>query len=100
MPFQFDKEVYFYGETTNCFRQSFNKFMANSHVYIYISIFPELIFAPRYPILIFIWLIVLCLLFSFVINAIYFPILKKTVGKNVLIVDKQHDKPSEIKISG
>ncbi|MDC7764055.1 MULTISPECIES: acyltransferase family protein [Priestia] len=71
-----------------------------THMFIYISIFPELIFAPRYPILIFIWLIVLCLLFSFVINAIYFPILKKTVGKNVLIVDKQHDKPSEIKISG
>jgi membrane-bound acyltransferase YfiQ involved in biofilm formation len=47
------------------------------HMFFYMSIFPELTFAPRYPILIFAWLILLCLVSSFVINSIFKPIESK-----------------------
>lgn len=48
-----------------------------THMFFYGSIFPEITFAPRYPILIFIWLIVLCIISSHAINIIYKPILLK-----------------------
>lgn len=41
-----------------------------THMFFYMTIFPELTFAPRYPILIFIWLVILCLGSSYVIKAI------------------------------
>ncbi|MCR8925001.1 acyltransferase [Priestia megaterium] len=71
-----------------------------THMFFYISIFPELTFAPRYPILIFLWLIVLCLLSSFVINSIYFLILKKTIDKRALVVGEKRDQSPDIKTSG
>jgi surface polysaccharide O-acyltransferase-like enzyme len=53
-----------------------------THMFFYMTIFPELTFAPRYPVLIFAWLIALCLASSFVINAVYKPIVKIVDGKS------------------
>jgi hypothetical protein len=39
---------------------------------------PDLVFAPRYPIFIFGWLIILCLAISFIINIIHRQILNLT----------------------
>ena len=47
-----------------------------THMFFYMSIFPELTFAPKYPILIFAWLLILCLISSYVINSIYNPIIR------------------------
>ncbi|MFC3884785.1 acyltransferase family protein [Bacillus songklensis] len=47
-----------------------------THMFFYMSIFPELTFAPKYPILIFAWLLILCLISSSVINSIYKPIIR------------------------
>lgn len=47
-----------------------------THMFFYMSIFPELTFAPRYPILIVAWLLILCLISSYVINSIYKPIIR------------------------
>jgi surface polysaccharide O-acyltransferase-like enzyme len=44
-----------------------------THMFCYMSIFPEITFAPKYPILIFLWLVILCLISSFGINAIFKP---------------------------
>lgn len=46
------------------------------HMFFYLSIFPELTFAPRYPVLIFGWLIVMCLVSSYMINFIYKPLMR------------------------
>jgi len=46
------------------------------HMFFYISIFPELIFAPKYPVLIFLNLLIFSLLSSYIINLIYWPVLK------------------------
>jgi hypothetical protein len=42
-----------------------------SHMFFYMIFFKKLVFYPRYPILIFPWLIILCLITSYVINFIY-----------------------------
>lgn len=47
-----------------------------THMFFYMSIFPELTFAPKYPILIFAWLLILCLISSYVINSIYNPVIR------------------------
>lgn len=47
-----------------------------THMFFYKTIFPELTFSPRYPVLIFLWLILLCLVTSSVINIIYKPIIR------------------------
>lgn len=47
-----------------------------THMFFYMIIFPELTFAPKYPILILIWLIVLCLISSYLINLLYLRIIK------------------------
>ncbi|WP_391557551.1 acyltransferase family protein [Robertmurraya sp.] len=44
-----------------------------THMFFYMTIFPELTFAPKYPILIFLWLIILCLISSYIINFFYRP---------------------------
>ncbi|MGD6815530.1 acyltransferase family protein [Metabacillus sp. 84] len=62
-----------------------------THMFFYMSIFPELTFAPRYWILVFIWLIALCLLSSYLINFIFYPIgkmvdrmiMKKSIESNL-----------------
>jgi hypothetical protein len=59
-----------------------------THMFFYMTIFPKLVFAPRYPILIFLWLIGLCLASSFVINALYKPILA-LIDKRVTLDYKQ-----------
>jgi surface polysaccharide O-acyltransferase-like enzyme len=46
-----------------------------THMFFYMTLFPKLVFAPRYPILIFIWLILLCLASSYLINVLYKPLL-------------------------
>ncbi|AXI10768.1 acyltransferase [Oceanobacillus zhaokaii] len=47
-----------------------------THMFFYMTIFPTLVFAVRYPILIFLWLVILCLFTSFGINSLYHPIVK------------------------
>jgi surface polysaccharide O-acyltransferase-like enzyme len=55
-----------------------------THMFFYMTIFPTLTFAPKYPILIFCWLIILCLISSHLINAIYKPIIQNIDKKNIL----------------
>lgn len=47
-----------------------------THMFFYITFLSELTFAPRYPVLIFLWLLLLCLFTSYIINSIYHPILQ------------------------
>jgi surface polysaccharide O-acyltransferase-like enzyme len=56
-----------------------------THMFFYRSIFPELIFAAKYPIMIFVWLLMLCLITSYIINTIYKPI-TRIIDKKVAIV--------------
>jgi hypothetical protein len=56
-----------------------------THMFFYMTIFPKLTFAPKYPILIFFWLIILCLISSYLINFIYKPIVKNIDKKNFLL---------------
>ncbi|EJP92462.1 acyltransferase family protein [Bacillus cereus] len=60
-----------------------------THMFFYMSIFPELIFAPRYPIIIFIWLITLCIASSYVINCIYKPVVRMIDKKSFIVRDNQ-----------
>ncbi len=46
-----------------------------THMFFYMIYFKELVFAPKYPILIFVWLVVLCIITSNIINLIYRPII-------------------------
>ena len=45
-------------------------------MFFYMIYFKELVFAPKYPILIFTWLIILCLISSYVIKFFYHPLLR------------------------
>ena len=45
------------------------------HMFFYMIFFKDLVYAPKYPILIFIWLVVLCLGASYLTNLIYKPII-------------------------
>lgn len=47
-----------------------------THMFFYMSIFPELTFTPRYPVLIFGWLIIMCLVSSYFINSIFKPLIR------------------------
>ncbi|MGF9965394.1 acyltransferase family protein [Bacillus rhizoplanae] len=60
-----------------------------THMFFYMSIFPELTFAPRYPILIFGWLIVMCLVSSYVINSMYKPIIQIIDKRSFIVRNKQ-----------
>lgn len=55
-----------------------------THMFFYMVIFPELTFAPKYPIIIFAWLIILCLGSSYIINFIYRPLLNTVGGVTAL----------------
>ena len=57
-----------------------------THMFFYMIYFKDLVYAPKYPVLIFIWLIVLCLASSYLIDIIYRPIIKKLEFK---VKDKQ-----------
>jgi fucose 4-O-acetylase-like acetyltransferase len=56
-----------------------------THMFFYMTIFPKLTFAPKYPILIFCWLIILCLISSYLINFIYKPLIQNINKKNLLL---------------
>lgn len=42
-----------------------------THMFFYMIFFKELVYAPKYPILIFLWLLTLCLFTSYIINIIF-----------------------------
>jgi surface polysaccharide O-acyltransferase-like enzyme len=42
-----------------------------THMFFYMTIFPTMTFAPKFPIFIFIWLIILCLCSSYLINIVF-----------------------------
>lgn len=44
------------------------------HMFFYQTLFSELVFAPQHPVLVFLWLLVLCIAASYVIQAILNPI--------------------------
>lgn len=46
-----------------------------THMFFYIIFFSELVYAPKYSVFIFIWLIILCIGTSYLINLIYKPII-------------------------
>ncbi|MFD0829824.1 acyltransferase family protein [Neobacillus sp. M.A.Huq-85] len=54
-----------------------------THMFFYMTIFPNLVFAAKYPLLIFCWLVLLCLTSSHVVNFIYKPIMQR-IDKNNL----------------
>ncbi|MPQ42625.1 acyltransferase family protein [Clostridium tarantellae] len=59
-----------------------------THMFFYMIYFKKLVYAPKYSILIFIWLIVLCLGASYLVNFIYKPIinlLDKRYKNNVIV---------------
>lgn len=56
-----------------------------THMFFYMTIFPKLTFSPKYPILIFCWLIILCLISSYIINLIYKPIIQYIDKKNSVL---------------
>ncbi len=59
------------------------------HMFFYLSIFPELTFAPKYPVLIFVWLLILCLLSSYLINLMFNQFIKLFENK-VELAHKKH----------
>lgn len=68
-----------------------------THMFFYSTIFTKVVFAPKYPLFIFIWLILLCIFSSYIIKALTKPILllvdkKKTNKKN----DRQEARVSNI----
>ncbi|MGX2961376.1 acyltransferase family protein [Peribacillus sp. JNUCC 23] len=56
-----------------------------THMFFYMSIFPKLTFLPKYPILIFAWLLILCLISSYVINSICKPIIRLVDRKSSVV---------------
>ncbi|WP_230322502.1 MULTISPECIES: acyltransferase family protein [Bacillus] len=60
-----------------------------SHVFFYMSIFPEFTFAPKYPIIIFGWLIVMCLASSYAINSIYKLIIRIIDKRSFIVRDNE-----------
>lgn len=42
-----------------------------THMFFYMVYFESLVFMPKYPVFIFIWLIILCILSSYLINIVY-----------------------------
>lgn len=47
------------------------------HMFFYMVYFESLVFMPKYPVFIFIWLVILCLVSSYLINLFYLNIIKK-----------------------
>lgn len=48
-----------------------------THMFFYMIYFKSLVFVPKYPMFIFIWLVILCLICSYLINKIYYSLLEK-----------------------
>ena len=49
------------------------------HMFFYMVYFESLVFMPKYPVFIFIWLVILCLVSSYLINLFYLNIIKKLI---------------------
>lgn len=47
------------------------------HMFFYLVYFRKLVFLPKYPLFIYMWLVILCLVASFIINRIYMPLSQK-----------------------
>lgn len=47
-----------------------------THMFFYLIFFKKLVFYPKYPVFIFIWIIILCLGTSYIINFMYYPIVR------------------------
>jgi len=60
------------------------------HMFFYITFLPGITFAPRYPVLILLWLLLLCLITSYVINSIYQPIIHFIDKKKILARTDMH----------
>jgi surface polysaccharide O-acyltransferase-like enzyme len=60
-----------------------------THMFFYMTIFPELTFAPKYPVLIYIWLLALCIVSSYLIKSIYDPIIS-LLDKKKMIKTKEN----------
>lgn len=56
------------------------------HMFFYLVYFRKLVFLPKYPLFIYMWLVILCLVTSFIINRIYMLLSQKldTYLKSVL----------------
>ncbi|EOU1694829.1 acyltransferase family protein [Clostridium perfringens] len=63
-------------DDTLCFLSKHSTNMWLTHMFFYMIYFKKLVFAPKYPILIFIWLVVLCVISSYCVNIFYKPIVK------------------------
>ncbi|WP_121610089.1 acyltransferase family protein [Mesobacillus foraminis] len=66
-----------------------------THMFFYMSIFPEITFAPRYPIIIFAWLLILCLISSYIINSLYKPVIRM-IDKKISNGPKSKEYPNVI----
>ena len=53
-----------------------------THMFFYMVYFKSLVFMPKYPVPIFIWLVILCLISSYLINKIYYSIFFKKYIKS------------------
>ncbi|MGL5904827.1 MAG: hypothetical protein ACRCZO_19235 [Cetobacterium sp.] len=51
------------------------------HMFFYMIYFKKLVYLPKYPILIYIWLIILCLPFSYLIDYLEIKIKGEIYGK-------------------
>lgn len=68
-PDSLDKLLYYLsGHSTN---------MWLTHMFFYMVYFKSLVFVPKYPVLIFFWLVILCLISSYLIKLFYSNIIKK-----------------------
>lgn len=68
-----DKPKWFNTSLTYISTHSTNMWL--THMFFYMIFFKELVFASKYPILIYIWLVFLCIISSHAINMIYKPII-------------------------
>lgn len=67
-----------------------------THMFFYMTIFPNLTFAPNYPILIYIWLFILCIATSYVIKFIHNPIAKLIDNKFTVVTVNNRKVPGQI----
>lgn len=66
-----------------------------THMFFYTIFFKELVFYPNYPILIFPWLVLLCLGASYIINFIYIPIANVVDKKFSIVITNQLQTPDK-----
>ena len=61
-----------------------------THMFFYMIFFEKLVYAPKYSILIFLWLMIICIITSYMINHIYKIILRlvmKNINRNICITE-------------